>query len=189
MLQAINTDFEMSLRTAPLSQSNVRKTPETEIQKKAQGSQNIRTDSVEISEQARAAMQRAGTVVSTGEKAAAGYDSKRRETQAASGRPEKLLEAQKKQRTEERSKSKHYADLSLYTESELKKLVSDGVITKFQQQEEVAKRAARKQEAEENEAKKLQKKSARQQAVYSYKAQKRREIPYAAIGKYLNRVA
>lgn len=189
MLQAINTDFEMSLRTAPLSPSNVRKTPETEIQKKAQGSQNIRTDSVEISEQARAAMQRAGTVASTGEKAAAGYDSKRRESQAPSDRAEKLLEAQKKQQTEEKPKSKHYADLSLYTEAELKKLVSDGIITEFQQRAELAKRAARKQEVKESEAKKLQKKSTYQQAIYSYKAQQRRKISYAAIGKYLNRVA
>ena len=187
MLQAINTDFEMSVRTAPLSASSVQKTPETEIQKKAQGSQNVRTDSVEISEQARAAMQQADTVASTGDKATA--ENKRRESQAASGQAQKLSETLKKQQAEEKPKSNHYANLSVYSEAELDKLVSDGIITKFQKRTEVAKRTAKKQEQENSETKKTQKASPYQQAIYSYKAQQRRKNSYAAVGKYLNRVA
>lgn len=186
MLQAITTDYEMSVRTAPLSAENVQKTPETEILKKAQGSQNGRKDSVEISEQARAAMQQADTVASTGDKAAAAY-SKREELQAVSDREKKLT--LKKQQSEEKPRSGHYANLSAYSEAELDKLVSDGIITKFQEQAEIAKRAAKKQEKENSATKKTQKAGSYQQAIDSYKARQKKEIFYAAIGKYFNRVA
>nr|WP_319487844.1 hypothetical protein [uncultured Caproiciproducens sp.] len=169
MIQGINTDYDTSLSAVSASVKSTSKTSETETEKKAEASQSVKTDTIEISAQARAAMQ-ANSVVSVGSKASAAGDTQQAAAQTASSSQTNSNALQAF--TVDKDSNQNPA-LSSLTEADMDKLVSNGVITNGQEQAELARRAAEKQQEQgvQQNDKDQSLNQTYQQGIEMYKAQ------------------
>lgn len=135
MIQGINSDYDSYHSVTSVTGVTAEQASSSSSEKTAQGSQSIRTDTVEISPQARAAMQQSNSVVTAGGKSSA---------QNSPEQPNALKSsaAQVDSAALTSDSDSSQTDLTSLTESELDKLVSQGTITKAQEQAELARRAA-----------------------------------------------
>ena len=155
MIQGINSDYDPYLSTTAVYANSVVKTSDSDNEKKADGTQSAKTDTVEISTQARAAMQQANSVVSVGGKTSAqsGTDQQNSEDTAQLSAAKATAKAAAK--TTDTSTTKQ-TNLSVLSETQMDKLVAAGTITKAEEQQELAKRAAERQQQESAQNQKTQ---------------------------------
>jgi hypothetical protein len=137
VIQSINSDYDSyySYSTASVSSTAASQTSPSQTEKAAQSSQSVKTDTVEISPQARAAMQQSGSVVSVGGKASA---------------QDSAQQSEEVQSAAVSNSSSSQVDLTSLTETELDRLVSEGTITAAQEQAELARRTAQQQNAQDD---------------------------------------
>lgn len=150
MIQGINSDYDSYFSATSVATNSIAKTSESGNEKQADSSQTAKTDTVEISAQARAAMQQANSIVSVGGKTTA--DSSENEQKSAD--VTQASATKKPAATASTSTSTtQVTNLSGLSEAELDKLVSAGTITKSEKQQELVKRAAEKleQDAAQNQ--------------------------------------
>lgn len=146
MIQGINSDYDSYYSITALTGSTVAATSDSTNEKTAQGGQSTRTDTVEISPQARAAMQQANTVVSVGGKASSQNSSNQQSAntgamQAAAAQANTAVVVSA-------SSSSQQPVLTNLTEAELDDLASKGTITQAQEQTELARRATAEQQSQ-----------------------------------------
>jgi len=155
MIQGINSDYDPYLSATSVYANSVVKTSDSDNEKKADGTQSAKTDTVEISTQARAAMQQANSVVSVGGKTSAqsGTDQQNSEDTAQLSAAKATAKAAAK--TTDTSTTKQ-TNLSVLSETQMDKLVAAGTITKAEEQQELAKRAAERQQQESAQNQKTQ---------------------------------
>jgi len=84
MIQGVNNDYDYHLSTIATSTNSISTTKNSESEKNAQGTRSAKTDTIEISEQARAAMEQASSIVSVGGKASSEDDTEAEANAAAS---------------------------------------------------------------------------------------------------------
>ncbi len=169
MIQGINSDYDTYYNVTAVAGTAVSQTSDSTDEKVAQGSQNTRTDTVEISPQARAAMQKANSVVSAGGKTSAQNSSE--QTTGAGAPPPAAAEVSASVAVSS-SDTSQQTDLSALTQAELDKLVSEGTITKAQEQAELARRSASaQQEQSDTAAPGTQASGQYQHAIDMYKSQ------------------
>lgn len=136
MIQPVSSEYDPYLSVASVAASTVTKTPDSETEKKADSSQTLKTDTVEISAQARAAMQQANSIVSVGGKTTA--DSSENEQKAAKATQAPAAKAP--------TATTEQTNLTGLSQAEMDKLVAAGTITSSQEQAELTKRAAEEQQ-------------------------------------------
>ena len=83
MIQGVNNDYDYHLSTIATSTNSISTAKSSETEKNAQGTQSAKTDTIEISEQARAAMEQASSIVSVGGKASSQDDTEAEASAAA----------------------------------------------------------------------------------------------------------
>lgn len=179
MIQGINSDYDSYYSVTSVTNISAEQASASSSEKTAQGSQSVRTDTVEISPQARAAMQQANSVVSAGGKSSA-QNSPEQSGALRSGALQ----------VSAATSSTSQTVLTNLTEAELDDLVSQGVITKAQEQAELSRRsAAGQQEQSDVTAQQTQTAGSNYQnavAMYQLQAQQGND---AATGSLLNSVA
>jgi len=142
MIQPISNEYDPYLTAASVAASTVTKVSDSDTEKKADSSQTLKTDTVEISAQARAAMQQANSVVSVGGKTTA--DSSENEQKAANATQAPAAKAPVATTTS--ASTTEQTNLTGLSQAEMDKLVAAGTITSGQEQAELTKRAAEKQQ-------------------------------------------
>lgn len=147
MIQGINSDYDPYLSTTSVYTNSVVKTSDSDNEKKADGTQSAKTDTVEISTQARAAMQKANSVVSVGGKTSAENSTNQQNSGDTAQLPAAKATAKVTAKTTDTSTTQQ-TSLSGLSEMQMDKLVAAGTITKSEEQQELAKRAAEKQQQE-----------------------------------------
>jgi len=145
MIQGINSDYDPYLSTTSVYTNSVVKTSDSDNEKKADGTQSAKTDTVEISTQARAAMQKANSVVSVGGKTSAENSTNQQNPGDTAQLSAAKATAKVTAKTTDTSTTQQ-TNLSGLSEMQMDKLVAAGTITKSEEQQELAKRAAEKQQ-------------------------------------------
>lgn len=175
MIQAVNTDAYSYTSAISASNNSTAKITDTETDKQAATGRSARTDTVEISEQARAAMQ-ANSVASAGSKVS-DADSTQQGTApampSASSAQTKSSTLKAVTAVTDSTDSDESPVLSTLSEAEMDELVSQGVITKGQEQAELVRRAAEKQQeqnVQQNETSRSLNQSS-QKGIEAYQAQ------------------
>jgi len=155
MIQGINSDYDPYLSTTSVYTNNVVETSDSDNEKKADGAQSARTDTVEISTQARAAMQQANSVISVGGKTTAENGTNQQNSGDTAQLSATEATAKATAKTTDTSTTQQ-TNLSGLSETQMDKLVAAGTITKSEEQQELAKRAAEKQQQESAQNQKTQ---------------------------------
>lgn len=144
MIQGINSDYDSYYTLTSAASTSVSSASASANEKTAQGSQSTRTDTVEISPQARAAMQQADTIVSVGGKTSSQNSS---EQQGDSVTKQSAAVKANAAAVASASTSSQPV-LTNLTQAELDELVSKGTITAAQEQAELARRAVAEQQSQ-----------------------------------------
>lgn len=175
MIQSVSKDLNYNLSTSSVSANTALPQSDSAADVKAE-SQVPKTDTVEISQQAREAMQQSKVAASNTDRSVQ-TDSSSQQKAAVSAQTAAQQKSQSSaavvSSSDSSSKNSQSVVLTNLTESEMNKLVSQGVITKNQEQQELARRAAAKEQpSAENDAK-AQISNAQQQGITSYQLQAR----------------
>lgn len=159
MISPITSDSNNEYLSTLAVSSESGKTTDSQTEKTASGTQTSRTDSVEISEQARAAMEQSTSVATTQSTTEASSAAEQAEKKAAAS----ASSTDSKTAATSSSSSSSYTDLSSLTKAQMDKLVSQGTITQQQETAELAKRDSEK--AQQSSA------SSESQGIKAYQAQ------------------
>jgi len=190
MIQSINSDLYSALKVSSASSSTTAKTSSSDSELTV-GSQIPKTDTVEISEQARQAMQQSKVAAANTEQTvqADADQQKAAEAAIATANSTKAAASAQQQSNKsdaavlnstssatgtntEASSTTESPVLSTLTEAQLDKLVSSGTITGTQKNAELARRAAASaQQAASDDINKKSISKAQEQGIASYKQQ------------------
>lgn len=143
MIQSISDSYDFNQSTIS-SAVSAAQTDETKTDENSVADLSQKTDTVEISEQARAAMQQNAVSAPAGTKASVQEDAgQSADTAALEKTQTKALESESETVNSSTADSTAY-NLTTLTQTQLDKLVSQGKITKAQESSELQRRAAEK---------------------------------------------